>query len=525
LQNITYDYDAVGNISTISDTLASEIQTYTYDTLDRLLTASAAGGPAQYAGTYSYDPASGNLLTKGPTAAPTTLYYNDAAHKHAVTAMGSGSYAYDADGNQTTRVIAGVTYTLGYDAEGHLVTVSSPATNANFTYDGDGKMVKAVINNTITTLYVSAMYQVKTDPSINAGQPVATKYYPGGAFRVGTMLYYQFSDHLGSTSVTVEAVSGIKTELRYTAWGSLRGPAVSIPTDRTYTGQRSYASDFGLMYYNARWYDSSLGRFAQADTVVPVGVQGLDRYSYTGNNPVNFADPSGHKQVCTGQNNDHCYDDGPSTLDDFKEMSWAERKAWLQGFAQGNNLDTWFDDMIAAIDYLSSDGTFGKHGGLADVMDAGILQAVHDGWLLAHGGQAVGTGGDGWATFFKEWAHKQAGEKISDQTINAHRLLAEQKGVDYAWKLSEVQEKVNYGGNHWENIYFGTFKFVADSYRTLGINGGWGLICALCAGNFDPRKTGPVLSAGSGFVQPLAGSLYYAYEAAIIQSSDDLMFP
>jgi hypothetical protein len=26
-------------------------------------------------------------------------------------------------------------------------------------------------------------------------------------------------------------------------------------TDKTYTGQRSYASDFGLQYYNARWYD------------------------------------------------------------------------------------------------------------------------------------------------------------------------------------------------------------------------------------------------------------------------------
>jgi hypothetical protein len=48
------------------------------------------------------------------------------------------------------------------------------------------------------------------------------------------------------------------------------------------------------MYYNARWYDPSLGRFAQADTIVPDGVQGYDRYAYVGNNPVNYADPSGH---------------------------------------------------------------------------------------------------------------------------------------------------------------------------------------------------------------------------------------
>lgn len=71
----------------------------------------------------------------------------------------------------------------------------------------------------------------------------------------------------------------------------------------------SYTSDFGLMFYreasratkwrvdNARWYDPSLGRFAQADTIVPSGVQGWDRYAYVNNSPVNYTDPSGHK-VC-----------------------------------------------------------------------------------------------------------------------------------------------------------------------------------------------------------------------------------
>ncbi len=44
----------------------------------------------------------------------------------------------------------------------------------------------------------------------------------------------------------------------------------------------------------ARWYDPALGRFVQADTVVPDGVQGLDRYAYVSNNPVKYNDPSGH---------------------------------------------------------------------------------------------------------------------------------------------------------------------------------------------------------------------------------------
>ncbi len=51
-----------------------------------------------------------------------------------------------------------------------------------------------------------------------------------------------------------------------------------------------------MYFYNARWYDPALGRFAQADTIIPQsqGVQAFDRYAYTNNNPVRYIDPSGH---------------------------------------------------------------------------------------------------------------------------------------------------------------------------------------------------------------------------------------
>jgi RHS repeat-associated protein len=69
-----------------------------------------------------------------------------------------------------------------------------------------------------------------------------------------------------------------------------------LKTDRTYTGQRSYANDFGLMYYNARWYDPAIGRFAQADNIeITAGdIQSLDRFAYTLNNPIQYTDTTGH---------------------------------------------------------------------------------------------------------------------------------------------------------------------------------------------------------------------------------------
>lgn len=61
---------------------------------------------------------------------------------------------------------------------------------------------------------------------------------------------------------------------------------------------------FGLMFYceaslwdNARWYDPAIGRFTQADSIVPPGVQGLDRYAYVNNNPLQYTDPTGHTPI------------------------------------------------------------------------------------------------------------------------------------------------------------------------------------------------------------------------------------
>ncbi|RPJ50871.1 MAG: RHS repeat-associated core domain-containing protein, partial [Methanobacteriota archaeon] len=165
--------------------------------------------------------------------------------------------------------------------------------SASFIYDGDGKRVQSVMqtNYTTTTTHFVGNYYEATSSSV-------TKYYYAGAQRIamrtnGTVNYL-LGDHLGSTSLSADASGTVVSELRYKAWGEVRYASGEMPTDYTYTGQYSYAGDFGLMYYNARWYDPSLGRFAQADTIVPDSVQGLDRYAYVNNSPLVYVDPTGH---------------------------------------------------------------------------------------------------------------------------------------------------------------------------------------------------------------------------------------
>ncbi len=312
LQDLNYTYDAAGNVSQITNNIASETNTYGYDPLDRLTSWTLTGGTSE---TYAYDPSSGNLQTKaGITltyeAAPPVNCNNNGVYSfpipHAVSSAGGNTYQYDCNGNQTSRVIGGQTYSLTYNAENQLVTVTGPnGFTATFVYDGDGRRVKAVENG-VTTLFIGAHYEVK-------GSEI-TKYYFAGMQRIAMRKYtipqnstltYLLGDHLGSTSLAVDSVTGETVETRYKPWGEVRYTTANktLPTRYTFTGQFSYVSDeatdlgsagFGLLFYNARWVDPVLGRFAQADSIVPDGVQGLDRYAYGLNNPVRYNDPSGH---------------------------------------------------------------------------------------------------------------------------------------------------------------------------------------------------------------------------------------
>jgi RHS repeat-associated protein len=185
-------------------------------------------------------------------------------------------------------------YTLTYDAENQLTSVSGGA-SASFVYDGDGNRVKATLGSTIA--YVGDYFEWKGSTST-----MVKYYYAGGqriAMRVGSSIrYYLLTDHLGSTAITAYSSGGKKAELRYKAWGETRYTYGTTPTTYRFTGQRLDEST-GLYYYGARYYDPALGRFVQADTIVPEpgNPQALNRYSYVYNNPLRYIDPTGHEAL------------------------------------------------------------------------------------------------------------------------------------------------------------------------------------------------------------------------------------
>jgi RHS repeat-associated protein len=198
---------------------------------------------------------------------------------------------YDLNGNMTLRVLDGARYFLAYDAENRLTGVSGSA-SATFVYDGDGRRIKSAIG-TAATIYIGSYFEYR-----GGWGSTVSYYYAGGqrvAMRSGGTVEFLMGDHLGSTSLTVDSSGGNPRELRYNPWGEVRYASGTTPTDYRFTGQQEVAS-IGLYFYGARWYDAALGRFVQADTIIPSPGQPVawDRYAYTANNPIKYIDPSGH---------------------------------------------------------------------------------------------------------------------------------------------------------------------------------------------------------------------------------------
>jgi RHS repeat-associated protein len=105
-------------------------------------------------------------------------------------------------------------------------------------------------------------------------------------------------------TVTITDESGSVLErLSYDAWGKRRyadgtdDPAgvITSQTSRGFTGHEELDA-VGLVHMNGRVYDPLLARFGTPDptTESPFSTQGWNRYSYVGNSPLNFTDPSGY---------------------------------------------------------------------------------------------------------------------------------------------------------------------------------------------------------------------------------------
>ena len=327
-------------------------QTFTYDVLNRLLSATR-GSETQ---TYTYDEI-GNMTSNSqvgayvyPSSGATTV------RPHAVVTAGSQAYTYDANGN----LLSGAGRTVTYCRENRVLSVTRDGVTTTFTYDGDGQRIKKLVNG-ITTTYVNELYECEGS--------VCVKYLFANGRRIAMQqvstgpVSYVHADHLGSTSV-VTAGSGSpapgnqEEALTYYPYGAARTRTGIANVPYQYTGQALDPST-GLYNYKARLYDPVLGRFLSADTIVPepTNPQDLNRYSYVRNNPLRYTDPTGHNSVCDQPGGSPVCDDyylsNPSTdVEVLLRMNAVEIRA---SRLAGQQTLTYFD-LVSAMDWATRGG-------------------------------------------------------------------------------------------------------------------------------------------------------------------------
>jgi RHS repeat-associated protein len=294
IQDWTYAYDALGNLTERKDCSRNLTETFGYDLRNRLVRTSRNSLSTQL---MTYD-AAGNLLSK--------------------TGVGH-DFAYEEGSNRLVSFYADSPLPrmwddIQYNSFHKVTSIVQGSHSLALTYGPSKSRMKAVLSDhqTVaeTKYYIDNLYE-----EIQKGAEVTQlSYIFAGDVCIaihehsstnGTRLLYLHHDHLGSVQAYSDEQGHLVQELSYDAWGCRRSPDTWEPFERFteadaanpwgFTGHE-HLDLFEMVNMEGRIYDPLLGRFLSPDPYVqaPDYTQSLNRYVYCLNNPLSLTDPTGY---------------------------------------------------------------------------------------------------------------------------------------------------------------------------------------------------------------------------------------
>ncbi|MGH8329914.1 MAG: RHS repeat-associated core domain-containing protein [Pseudomonas fluorescens] len=361
LQDQSYTYDPVGNISLLMDNLqtvgyfdnqrVTPETTYTYDSLYQLTSASgreAVGASIRpglpelispidpglllnYTQKYEYDEG-GNLTTlrhqRSGNNYTRTMRIADDSNRAVPWQEGDPDpdfkTCFDRNGNLQTLMPG--TQPMTWDGRNQLqelITVyrdNAANDGEYYRYDSQGARVRKVHlvqaktvahrrearylpNVEIRTLDDSKELHVISVP-LGYGNVRCLHWVKGKPDLIEPdQLRYSVNDHLGSSTLELDKNAAIISHEGYypyggTAWWAARSEVEADYKTIRYSGKEQDAS--GLVYYGLRYLAPWLARWINPD---PLGtVDGLNVYRMVGNNPINFVDEQGGMRSAAAQN-------------------------------------------------------------------------------------------------------------------------------------------------------------------------------------------------------------------------------
>ncbi len=299
-----------GNVASITNNVTSmsgRSQQFCYDALNRISSARTTSvystGPSYCWGeTYGIDPL-GNLSSISQMTPAYNSCLQESGFSTTINSHNQDALScYDAAGNKvgvpggTPPSCSTLPSTYSYDAENRLISMAG----VTYTYDGDGNRVE---KSSGTLYWYGPQDEILAETSL-AGSDLNEYVFFGGKriARVNSSgsVYYYFADQLGTSRVIVQ--DGSTPTLCYDAdfysYGGERPPYTNTCSQNYKFTGKERDSESGLDNFGARYDSSQYGRFMSPDPsglfyASPMNPQSLNLYSYVGNNPLSFTDPTG----------------------------------------------------------------------------------------------------------------------------------------------------------------------------------------------------------------------------------------
>lgn len=302
-------YDIAGRLT--QQNQSGAVQRYDYAALDRL---THYGDPANQTTTYRYD-ANGNRVQQ-IKAGNTTTYDFPAINNRLLASDGTHriAYDYDAMGN----LISDGTRSYAYNARGRLARVIDNHEREKTTYlhnDFGERLRKTHDRKDIYYFYDEAGQLIgEYAKEGKKAQETVYLYDMPVAILQKKHVYFITTDHLNTPRRITDAKNKVIWRWHSDPFGTTPATGAPLHSDDEddeaedaveedpdgdgkkfvynlrFPGQY-YDKETGLHYNYFRDYDPGTGRYITSDPIGLLG--GLNTYSYVGNNPLRWTDPTG----------------------------------------------------------------------------------------------------------------------------------------------------------------------------------------------------------------------------------------
>jgi RHS repeat-associated protein len=293
LQSYSISWSPANRRSRITE-LDGSVESYSYDSRGRLQ-AELRTGTNPYSIAHVYDEVGNRIRTaRDGTSTQFTYDANDR-----MTADGTATLVWDANGNLVSRTQGSLVARYGFDPEDRLTSILDGGASHQFAYDGDGNRVRATTASGTTRFLVddhnnTGLSQVLEER--DGGGNLAARHTYGDSLLAlvrGDASKVVLADPLGSVRALADVTGALTDRYQFDAYGNSIVVTGSTPNPYRYRGQRLEES--GLYHLRARDYSPAQGRFLSRDPFAGRAAVPLSRhrYLYSNADPVNLVDPAG----------------------------------------------------------------------------------------------------------------------------------------------------------------------------------------------------------------------------------------